>query len=222
MAHTLALNADWSPLGMLPLSSMNWQDAVRALYIGTVRTLHEYETWTVHSPSCEVRIPSVVITKRYVKLRRTVAFTNEMVFLRDGYRCQYCGNKFHTHDLTVDHVLPKSQGGKRNFQNLVAACTPCNSRRGNNASIKPRNLPHRPSYGEMVNIAQRMPISIPHESWLEYIGWDPALVTVNPPLHEPGFLPRSEPHKRMMSLLTDPEPWQDQEAADEANASLPV
>lgn len=205
MGHVLALNADWSPLGMLPLSVMNWQDAVRVLYIDTVRVLHEYENWTVHSPSCELRIPSVVITKRYVKMRRVVPFSDEMIFLRDGYRCQYCGEKFPSRDLTVDHVVPKSHGGRRAFSNLVAACEPCNSRKGNNAAIRPRTLPRHPTYQEMIGIAQKMPITIPHESWLEYIGWPRDLVTIAAPVSEPGYLPPSQPSTIMESLFYDDE-----------------
>lgn len=205
MSHTLVLNADWTPLGLLPVSVMNWQDAVKAIYLGTVRSHHEYENWTVHSPSRTFSVPSVVITTRYIKVRRSVAFTPELVFLRDGFQCQYCGGKFRSGDLTVDHVVPKSKGGPRNFQNLVAACSPCNSKRGNNVSIKPKRAPYRPSYHELVGIAQRLPLTIPHESWVAYIGWDESKLTISSPHDEPGYLPKSMPKRLVDPLIATEE-----------------
>jgi 5-methylcytosine-specific restriction endonuclease McrA len=203
MAHTLALNSDGTPLGMLPISTMNWQDSIRAIYLGTVKTIYEYETWTVRSPRYAYRVPAVVMATKYVKVRRLVSFTDDMVFLRDGYRCQYCLNMFHRSKLTLDHVLPKSLGGKRSFMNFVAACAPCNTRRGNDVSIQPANLPRKPNYHELVSIRRTMPLIIPHASWNEFLGWDDSLVRVVPPDDEPGFLPKSQPMSIIKSLIEE-------------------
>ena len=187
MSHTLALNSDFLPIGVLPLSSLHWHDAIRAVYLDTVTVLHDYENWTVHSPSREIRVPAVVVARDYVKVRRFIGFSASMVHLRDGHKCAYCGGKFRAEELTMDHVIPKSRGGKLTFDNIVSACAPCNGRRGNNERIQPKWQPYRPSYHELIAKRQQAPISVPHASWIDYIGWDPKLVHVEPPAAQPGW-----------------------------------
>ena len=88
----LVLNADYRPLSYYPLSLWPWQDAVKAVYLDRVDIVAEYEH-TVRSPSTEIRIPSVIVLKDYVKPQKRVAFTRFNLFLRDEFRCQYCGSK---------------------------------------------------------------------------------------------------------------------------------
>ena len=73
----------------------------------------EYELF-VHSPSCKIKIPSVIALKNYVPLRIKPAFTRFNVFLRDRFICQYCGGRYSVEELTFDHVIPKSRGGETN------------------------------------------------------------------------------------------------------------
>lgn len=73
----------------------------------------------IHSPSFEMRLPSVVSLKTYVKPSRNPAFTRFNVFLRDRFRCQYCG---HGEDLTFDHLVPRSKGGQTTWDNVLTAC----------------------------------------------------------------------------------------------------
>ena len=103
----LVLNADYRPLSYYPLSLWPWQEAVKAAWLDRVTILAEYDE-VVRSPSTEIRIPSVVVLKDYVKPRKRVAFTRFNLFLRDEFKCQYCGAKG---DLTFDHVVPKMMGG---------------------------------------------------------------------------------------------------------------
>ena len=103
----LVLNADYRPLSYYPLSLWPWQDAIKAVYMDRVDIVAEYDAW-VHSPSTEIRIPSVVVLRDYVKPVKRVAFTRFNLFLRDEFSCQYCGA---TGDLTFDHVVPRAAGG---------------------------------------------------------------------------------------------------------------
>ena len=118
----LVLNADYRPLSYYPLSLWCWQDAVKAAFMDRVDIVAEYDDY-VHSPSTQIRIPSVVVLKDYVKPQKRVAFTRFNLFLRDGFRCQYCGSKG---DLTFDHIVPRVNGGVTNWENVVAACSKCN------------------------------------------------------------------------------------------------
>lgn len=181
------MNSDYTPIGVLPMSSLHWHDAMRAVCLNSVRVHHSYENWVVHSPSQSIPVPSVVVARDYVKIRRFVGFSSDMVHLRDGYRCAYCSGKFTCSELTMDHVVPKSKGGKLTFDNTVSACAPCNCRRGNNTRIQPKWQPTRPTYHELVSKRRQYPVSVPHESWIEFIGWDPRLVTVDPPVSMPGY-----------------------------------
>ena len=119
----LVLNADYRPLSYYPLSIWCWQDAIKAVFLERVNIVSEYDR-TVRSPSFEMRLPSVVSLKTYVKPTRHPAFTRFNVLLRDRFTCQYCGDR---EDLTFDHLVPRSKGGHTTWENVVAACRRCNA-----------------------------------------------------------------------------------------------
>lgn len=177
----LFLNADYNPLSVAPLSTITWKEAVKLMYLDQVDVLESYENWHVHSPSVTIQVPSVVVSRSYVKVSRSVKFNKTNLCIRDEFSCQYCGQHMGKHALTMDHVIPRMKGGKTNFTNIVLACQACNTAKGHRDRMKPRKQPERPSLGEIVGKARRMPITIPHASWIPYIGWNPKLVTVSPP-----------------------------------------
>jgi 5-methylcytosine-specific restriction endonuclease McrA len=91
--------------------------------------------------------PSVIVLKKHVFFRLHPKLNKEAIKLRDGYRCMYCGNYFSKNSLTVDHIIPKSKGGKHTFDNLVCSCKPCNHKKGDNEKIKPKyGKPFTPDY----------------------------------------------------------------------------
>ena len=102
----LVLNADHRPLSYYPLSLWSWQDAIKAVFLERVNILEEYDR-IVRSARFEMKLPSVVSLKTYIRPARHPAFTRFNVFLRDEFECQYCGDP---RDLTFDHVVPRSQG----------------------------------------------------------------------------------------------------------------
>jgi 5-methylcytosine-specific restriction endonuclease McrA len=171
----LVLNADFRPLSYFPLSLWSWQDAIKAVFLDRVNILEEYDR-TVHSPGFEMRLPSVVSLKTYVRPVRNPAFTRFNVFLRDHFKCQYCGA---ADDLTFDHVIPRSRGGRTTWNNVVAACSPCNLLKGGKlareSGMYPRIAPHQPTVTELRNIGRRFPPNFLHESWADYLYWDSEL-----------------------------------------------
>ena len=171
----LVLNADYRPLSYLPLSLWSWQDAVKAAYLDRVSIIAEYDE-TVRSPSTVIRIPSVVVLKDYVKPAKSTAFTRFNLFLRDEFTCQYCGSKG---DMTFDHVIPRARGGKTVWENVVAACGPCNLQKGSrllqHTGMRLRRAPRRPSPEELRNSGRRFPPNHLHDSWMDFLYWDAEL-----------------------------------------------
>ena len=140
-AHpALVLNADFRPMSYFPLSLLSWQDAVHAVFSERVSVVAEYDTWA-RSPSIRIRLPSVVALRKYQRAARRVAFTRFNVFLRDRFTCQYCDEAFASSALTFEHVIPRSRGGQTTWSNIVTACVPCNTGKGNSLRIKPRRAP---------------------------------------------------------------------------------
>ncbi len=168
----LVLNADYRPLSYYPLSVWPWQDVIKAVFLDRVDVVSTYDQ-VIRSPSFEMRLPSVVSLKQFVSQDRPPAFTRFNLFLRDAFACQYCTS---TMDLTFDHVLPRSRGGRTTWENIVTACAPCNLAKGGRtpreAQMHPRRAPRRPSMHELQERGRRFPPGHLHESWLDYLYWD--------------------------------------------------
>ncbi|MCB1651013.1 MAG: HNH endonuclease [Alphaproteobacteria bacterium] len=174
----LVLNADYRPLSYFPLSIWPWQEAVKAIFRGSVNVVSEYER-TVHSPHFEMKLPSVLALKEYVPMARSPAFTRFNVFLRDRWSCQYCAKGFKTHELTFDHVIPRSRGGRTNWENIVAACQRCNTAKGSKmpheVHMYPIHEPRRPTIFELQDSGRKFPPNFLHQSWTDYLYWDTEL-----------------------------------------------
>ncbi len=171
----LVLNADFRPLSYYPLSLWSWQDAIKAVFLDRVNIVSEYDHM-VRSPSFEMRLPSVVSLKTYIKPQRQPAFTRFNVFLRDRFTCQYCGAR---EELTFDHVIPRSKGGLTTWDNVVAACSPCNLRKGDqlpaDANMFPHHSPYQPAIHDLHQNGRLFPPNYLHESWMDYLYWDSEL-----------------------------------------------
>ena len=176
--HALVLNADYRPLSYFPLSLWPWQDAVKAAFLERVNIVSEYDL-SVHSPSCEIRLPSVIALKQFVPLARRPAFTRFNVFLRDRFTCQYCAASFAVEDLTFDHVVPRSRGGHTNWDNVVTACSICNLTKGNRmpneCGLHPHQAPRAPSTHDLHQAGREFPPRFLHQSWRDHLYWDTEL-----------------------------------------------
>ncbi len=171
----LVLNADYRPLSYYPLSLWTWQEAVKAAFLERVTILSEYDD-VVRSPTTEIKIPSVVVLKDYVKPQKKVAFTRFNLFLRDEFCCQYCGARG---ELTFDHVIPRARGGITSWENVVAACSKCNLRKGSQtlrrSGLSLTKQPRPPAAEELRNTGRKFPPNHLHESWIDFLYWDAEL-----------------------------------------------
>jgi 5-methylcytosine-specific restriction endonuclease McrA len=138
-----------------PTKILRWQDAVKMVYEETVDVVAEYDE-EIRSPSVTWKVPAVVRLRRMApSSKRAVKFSRRNVYQRDGYRCQYCGEKKHASDLSYDHVVPRAAGGRTIWTNIVTACRTCNTHKGSRtcdeagmwplrAPVMPASLPLAP------------------------------------------------------------------------------
>lgn len=141
--HVLLLNQDYSALTICSV-----QRAVVLILMRKAELVEAHPDRYVRSPSTRVPWPSIVRLKFFVSVPyKKVMLSRKNILRRDRFECQYCGS---SRRLTVDHVLPKSRGGRDRWDNLVAACVSCNNRKGNRtpeeAHMRLRRTPFRPSY----------------------------------------------------------------------------
>ena len=122
MSHALLLNADMQPVSLLPLSTVDWQEAIRYMVLDKVEVLSWHDDWIVHSAVWETRVPAVIMLKEYQRPKHTMRLSKRNVFLRDQYECQYCGVEVTEQTATLDHVHPVSKGGKTSWENSTTAC----------------------------------------------------------------------------------------------------
>ncbi len=127
--RVLLLNFSYEPLGTIGVARAICMQVCDKLYI------EEYDGENVlRSPSTVFKVPSVVRLRSYINIRRKRrenTMKRVRIYIRDRYCCQYCGDHRQAKDLTLDHILPKAQGGATTPQNLVSACKKCNQRKGN-------------------------------------------------------------------------------------------
>lgn len=180
MKTTLVLNADAQPLDFIPLSTIFWEEAVTLLLKNSVSVVYYYDMWYVRSPSEKIQLPSVVMLEEFKKPEKMIQFNRWNVYLRDGFKCQYTGKDYFykQSELTLDHVHPKSKGGKTDWNNVVTCSKEANIRKGNNEKITPFFKPKRPNYWELVTQKKKFPIKIPDIRWNEFLRWDKSLVEI--------------------------------------------
>jgi 5-methylcytosine-specific restriction endonuclease McrA len=107
--------------------------------------------------------------KQMQRRRQKPRFSKANLYVRDLYTCQYCNTPYTKHNLTLDHVLPISKGGKTSWTNIVAACGPCNTRKSNRTHMKPVKPPYAPDYYELVDKRKQLEMNVAHHSWTAYI-----------------------------------------------------
>jgi 5-methylcytosine-specific restriction endonuclease McrA len=163
------LNADCNPISVLPLSIVNWQEAVTYLVLDKAVPLEWHDDWVIRSATWETKVPAVMVLRDYMKTKNYVRYSKSNVFLRDDYICQYCGKEMTKKECTLDHVVPVSHGGKTVWENTSCACSRCNANKGNDKRIKPKRMPHKPTYWELVEKRKKLGFDLRHPSWSNYL-----------------------------------------------------
>lgn len=136
-------------LGYQPIKVISWRRAVCMHFLGKVEVVSNFDA-EVQTISSRYPIPAVVRLLHHTRVGpRVVRFSRRNVYLRDRFTCQYCGRRFSERDLTLDHVIPRSRGGRMEWTNIVAACVPCNGRKGRRSpeqvGLQLRCVPGKPA-----------------------------------------------------------------------------
>ena len=171
MEQTLLLNATYEPLKVV-----DWRKAITLWCQGKVEIISVYDR-EVRSVSVSFKLPSVIRLLRYITIGRRfnyVPFSRANIYARDNHECQYCGRGFPVSELTFDHLVPVSQGGRKDWENIVTSCIKCNRRKGGRtpeqAGLRLIRQPRRPTRQPLVRFT--VGIDPAPESWQDYLYWN--------------------------------------------------
>ena len=166
--RTLLLNQGYEPIKVIP-----WQRAITLLALDKVEVVEEYDA-QIRATSLVLQVPAVVrLRKLFRRAPKPVKFSRVNIYARDGHRCQYCGLVCTIDELTYDHVVPRSKGGKTTWENIVSACYACNRTKANRtpaeARMKLLTIPKRPTWMPAVQI--RVSTRSVPDAWRDYVYW---------------------------------------------------
>jgi 5-methylcytosine-specific restriction endonuclease McrA len=173
MGHdTLVLDMTGVPVGFI-----GWQKAVKLYWEDRATIVDDDSERILHSPSFEMNMPTVIRAKNWVRRRRKTAvpFSRRNIAIRDNSECQYCGKELKTSEFTLDHVVPRVQGGISSWVNLVVSCIRCNKRKAgctpHQAGMKLLRTPVEPKvddpkYNFKLHIKRMRPEWKEWETWL--------------------------------------------------------
>jgi 5-methylcytosine-specific restriction endonuclease McrA len=170
----------------------SWKRALTLLYLDHAQVVDEeyrtynFEDWRalslrmkvhpagfVTTPAFRIAVPEVIALKLYDRLPASdVKFTRRNIYEHYGYRCCYCGKKFGTQDLNLDHVVPRSRGGPTDWSNIVTSCIPCNLKKANRvpkeAGLKLLTPPTKPKWKGRSSLVLRANLPI-RQSWQRFV-----------------------------------------------------
>lgn len=178
---TLVLNRNWQPVNVATVARalvLVWNDTARVVDPSDYQT-YEWADWArlapkegepfVRAVTYRLRVPEVITLSDYDRMpSATVAFSRRNVFKRDRYTCKYCGRQPGVNELTIDHVIPRAQGGQSTWTNCVLACIDCNRRKADRtpeqAQMRLRGAPKRPTWRPLYTQTQHRV-----ESWSKFV-----------------------------------------------------
>jgi len=169
MASVLMLNADY-----MPLRTVNWQRAVTMYFQGKVEVVADREDRWIRGLTVTIKMPLVVRLLQYARvLNKRVQFSRRNIYARDRHICQYCAVKRPEAELTFDHVIPRSHGGRTAWENIVTCCAVCNLKKGGRTPEQARmRLVRRPEApAALPQVTLRVTVKIVPDAWRQFLYW---------------------------------------------------
>lgn len=167
MTAVLFLDTQWRPLRVEP-----WQRAIADFFLGKVEIVEYSKDRTIQGVGRTHPMPSVVrVLRNFKRDRIRIKFSRINIYARDRFTCQYCAKRFDTEDLTFDHVLPRSKGGRTTWENIVTCCRGCNDAKADRtpeqAGMRLLTKPKKPAYLPAITIKHMGDRNVPEE-WRPY------------------------------------------------------
>ncbi|HJO22380.1 MAG: HNH endonuclease [Myxococcota bacterium] len=181
-SNVLVLNRSYMPIHVTSARrafSLIYQDIAQAV-AGEYETF-DFDAWrrlcpsrgeeVIGTPSGSIRVPRVILLRYYDRIpKRHIRYSRVNIFTRDKFTCQYCSARPPRSQLNLDHVIPRSLGGRTTWENVVASCVDCNRRKGGRTPHQARVLlkrkPERPRWTPLVNLASA---TIRYEEWQPFL-----------------------------------------------------
>lgn len=158
--------------GYEPIAAISWQRAISMLTLGKCEVVEQYEQ-AIRSRYLVLKMPAVVrLIQRFRRRKHPVKFSKCNVLARDRWKCQYCSASITVASMTQDHVVPRSQGGRTCWENIVASCAACNVRKADKtpeqAGMRLRCRPRRPDWVPVHSVRLG---GAPPAEWASYLHW---------------------------------------------------
>ena len=182
-SNVLVLNKHYQPVHVTSAKR-----AFTLLYMGAARVIEpdyrtfDFESWAalsavagddvVHTIGRAIRVPRVILLQLYDRIPSSkVRFSRLNIYARDDNTCQYCGQKLSRTALNLDHVLPRAQGGRTTWENVVCCCVPCNLRKGNRTPVQAGiNLLRPPERPRWTPTFRTPGGKVAHREWIPFLG----------------------------------------------------
>ena len=166
MKPVLVLDASYRPI-----KQISWQKAMILFFQDKIEVIREYDDTWINSPSQKFKLPSVIRLINYIfKLPWGIKLTRTNIFVRDRGKCQYCDKKLSKGRFTIDHVIPRSKGGKTVWENLVTSCARCNTRKGDSLlkdiDFILKKKPSQPKNTFFISTLDETP-----QSWIDFVAY---------------------------------------------------
>lgn len=168
MQSTLLLNQGYNPLG-----TISWQRAITLLFRGKAELVEVYEAKELRSAYLSIKMPAVIrLINKVIKKHNNqqLRFSRINIYTRDGFRCQYCKTEPGIDNLNLDHVIPRSRGGKTEWENICTCCKSCNLKKRDRtpaeAGLTLISKPYKPSWLPIFILKERK--NVPNE-WNNYL-----------------------------------------------------
>jgi 5-methylcytosine-specific restriction endonuclease McrA len=174
----------------IPVHIIDWKKAISLIYQESAKPLdrdlitYSFNEWLefskdyinkdypkVNTVNNQIAIPEIIILKNYDRLPiRDVKFSRQTLFERDNFKCYLCNESFERKDLTIDHIVPRSKGGKTSWENTISCCKSCNYLKGDKdlsqLNLKPFFMPKKPRWISPLN---RVSSNSSLESWTKFM-----------------------------------------------------
>lgn len=156
--------------GFEPVTVISWQRAVTMLFAEKIEVIEQYEH-SIRSISFSIRAPAVVRLLKYAPFSRgSPPLSRVNILARDEFECQYCGTELHTREATLDHIIPRSRGGRTTWENLVCCCKTCNRKKGgllvDEARMRLLSIPKKPAWLPVIKVTLNGNIPPPWQAFL--------------------------------------------------------